>query len=199
VNGPPRQTPARLEASPEALATNEKITDEQLLEMDTPEGFTALYRRHVRSLLGHLVRLTADPDLAADLMAESFATALVSRAKFDPSRGSAKAWLFGIAHNKLADYKRRGYAELRALRRLGIEMAERSDADRAEIAYLAGVAAVELIDELPDDQRHVVRARVLEDRPYTEIAGQLDLSEQVVRKRLSRGLAVLRKRLKGVG
>lgn len=199
MNGPRRRAPARLEANAAALATNEKISDEELLEMDRPEGFTALYRRHVRGLLGHLVVLTADPDVAADLMAETFASALVSRSKFDPSRGSAKAWLFGIAHNKLAEYRRRGYAELRALRRLGIERAEPSDADRADIEYLAGVAAVELIDELSDDQQRVVRARVLEDRAYTEIAGQLNLSEQVVRKRLSRGLAVLRKRLKGVG
>jgi RNA polymerase sigma-70 factor (ECF subfamily) len=198
VNGPQRQTQPRLEATAEALATNQKITDEQLLETDTPESFTALYRRHVRRILGHLVRLTADPDLAADLMAETFADALVSRTKFDPSRGSAEAWLFGIAHNKLAEYRRRGHAELRALRRLGIERVEATDADRVDILYLAGVAAVELIEELTDDQQRIVRARVLEDRPYSEIAGQLDLSEQVVRKRLSRGLAVLRKRLKGV-
>jgi DNA-directed RNA polymerase specialized sigma24 family protein len=42
-----------------------------------------------------------------------------------------------------------------------------------------------------------VTARVIEERDYGEIAGQLSLSEQVVRKRVSRGLARLRSTIGG--
>jgi RNA polymerase sigma factor (sigma-70 family) len=171
------------------------LTDSELLESDAPEAFALFYRRHVRELLGHLVRLTGDPDVAADVMAETFATALSPRAPFDPARGSAKAWLYGIAHNKLADYRRRGRAELRAMRRLGMERVELTVEDRHEIGYLAGISAVELVEELPSAQRVVLVARLIDERSYRDIGRELSVSEQSARKRVSRGLAVLRRRL----
>jgi RNA polymerase sigma factor (sigma-70 family) len=172
-----------------------EITDAGLLSSDAPEAFASFYRRHVRGLLGHLVRLTGDPDLAADLMAETFASALSSRTAFDPARGSAKGWLYGIAHNKLADYRRRGFAELRALDRLGMERVDLTVEDRQEIEYLGGVSAVELVEELPGDQRAVVAARVIHERSYEDIAREHAVSEQAVRKRVSRALTLLRRHL----
>ena len=178
-----------------STAPGEEASDAGLLASDAPEAFASFYRRHVRGLLGHLVRLTGDPDLAADLMAETFASALASRTAFEPARGSAKGWLYGIAHNKLADYRRRGFAELRALDRLGMERVDLTVEDRQEIEYLGGVSAVELVEELPRDQRAVVAARVIQERSYEDIARELAVSKQAVRKRVSRGLTVLRRRL----
>jgi RNA polymerase sigma-70 factor (ECF subfamily) len=53
------------------------------------------------------------------------------------------------------------------------------------------------VEELPADQREAVRAHVLEDRDYAEIARSERLSEATVRKRVSRGLRVLRERTGG--
>ena len=50
--------------------------------------------------------------------------------------------------------------------------------------------------ELPADQRTAVQARVLDERPYPEIASELGTSETAVRMRVSRGLASLRGRLR---
>jgi RNA polymerase sigma-70 factor (ECF subfamily) len=53
------------------------------------------------------------------------------------------------------------------------------------------------MNELPGDQRRAVHARVLDELEYGEIARQSGASEQVVRKRVSRGLATMRRRLTG--
>jgi DNA-directed RNA polymerase specialized sigma24 family protein len=53
------------------------------------------------------------------------------------------------------------------------------------------------MDALPGDQRRAVQARVLEELEYGEIARQTGASEQVIRKRVSRGLATMRRRLSG--
>jgi DNA-directed RNA polymerase specialized sigma24 family protein len=42
-----------------------------------------------------------------------------------------------------------------------------------------------------------VRERVLKDRSYRDIAGELECSEAVVRQRVSRGLSLLRRDLEG--
>ena len=54
---------------------------------------------------------------------------------------------------------------------------------------------LELLERLPADQREAVRARVLDERSYPDIAGELETSELVVRKRVSRGLSNLRAEL----
>ena len=53
------------------------------------------------------------------------------------------------------------------------------------------------LTELPEEQRHAIHARVLQERDYAEIAGELHCSEAVVRQRVSRGLRTLRARLAG--
>jgi RNA polymerase sigma factor (sigma-70 family) len=52
-----------------------------------------------------------------------------------------------------------------------------------------------LLAALPEDQRRALQARALDEREYDEIAAELQCSESVVRKRVSRGLAALRTRL----
>jgi DNA-directed RNA polymerase specialized sigma24 family protein len=49
---------------------------------------------------------------------------------------------------------------------------------------------------LPPEQREAVQARVVEERPYSEIAAAMSCSELVVRQRVSRGLRALRSHLK---
>jgi RNA polymerase sigma-70 factor (ECF subfamily) len=53
-----------------------------------------------------------------------------------------------------------------------------------------------VLSELPPEQRRIVAARVSDERPYGELAGELHTSEAVVRQRMSRGLAALRKGLR---
>jgi RNA polymerase sigma-70 factor (ECF subfamily) len=68
------------------------------------------------------------------------------------------------------------------------------DEDAEMIRWLADEAAARMVDELPPEQRDAVRAHVLEDRGYDEIARSRRVSEATVRKRVSRGLRVLRDR-----
>jgi len=170
-------------------------SDEDLLSDRDGASFEVFYRRHAERMLGYFVRRTRDAELAADLTAETFAAALAGRRRFRPAAGPASAWLFGIASKKLIDAQRRGYAERRAQRRLGMERIELTDEDIARIEGLAGIEAGELIDVLVPDQRVAVQAHVVEEREYAEIAQDLNVSEAVVRKRVSRGLAALRHRM----
>lgn len=76
-------------------------TDDELLGRTPrdPEAFTEFYRRHERAVIGYFMRRTRDAEVAADLTAETFATAVVSAKRFRPGREPAIAWLFGIARH----------------------------------------------------------------------------------------------------
>ena len=140
------------------------------------------------------MRRVGDPELAADLAAETFAAALVARAALPRGGAPASAWLVGIARNVLASSVRRSQVEDRARRRLGMEPIALDDELLARIERLGGDARVEaLLARLTPEQSDAVRARVLEEEDYAGIAARLRCSESVVRQRVSRGLAALRR------
>jgi RNA polymerase sigma-70 factor (ECF subfamily) len=160
------------------------------------EDFGAFYRRNLDRVLAFCIKRTRDHELAADIAAETFAAALVARRRYSPDRGGPETWLLGIAAHKLADAQRRGHVERRAQRRLGIPPIAWSDDDLRRVAALAdGEPESGLLEQLPDGQRAAVHARVVEERPYAEVASRLGVSEATARKRVSRGLATLRSRL----
>ena len=169
------------------------LSDDELLSSDDPEAFGLFYDRHVKMLLGYFARRTFEPEDAADLTAETFASALVAKRKFRPGGPPATAWLFAIAARRLADYQRKGYVERRMRRSLEMERRPVSEADREMIRVLGDDAARSVLAELPPDQRRLVAAHVIDERPYGELAGELHTSEAAVRQRMSRGLATLRR------
>lgn len=151
--------------------------------------FGALYQEQSRAVVGYFLRRVGDPEIAADLTAETFASALAGAKRFDPARGEPAAWLFGIAHHQLARYHRRGRVDDRARRRMRMERLELSEtaAERME--------AEAVLDHLPTEERDLVRARVVDERPYAELAAAAGTTEPAIRQRVSRALSRLRKEL----
>lgn len=178
-------------------------TDDELLADVCPghagSAFAVFYERHERAVLAYFRRRVPTAEAAADLAAETFAQALVSRGGYRPQVGGAAAgWLFGIAAHVLSRSVRRGQIEDRARRRIGLPARTLEDAQLAEIDAIGddlGVLAA--LERLAPAQREAVRARILDDRSYPELAARLQVSEAVARKRVSRGLATLRRHLEG--
>ena len=171
-------------------------TDEQLLEETprSPELFGLFYRRHEDAILGYMMRRVREPELAADLTAETFAAALVAVERFDPGKGSGVGWLFGIARNVLGRSFERRQVEDRARRKLQMAPIELGpDVLDAVAALDAEREVATVLSTLPEAEAAAVHARVIDGDEYEQIAARLRCSEQVVRKRVSRGLARLRK------
>jgi RNA polymerase sigma factor (sigma-70 family) len=165
------------------------------------EAFTAFYRRYERVVLAFLNGRVRDPQLAADLCAETFAAALAGAASYRPEYESAAPWLFGIARNVLGSSLRAGRVEARARRRIGMrEPLVLTDEDLERVVEIGSGDGVvlALLAELPGGQRRALEARVIEELAYPEVAERLKCSELVARQRVSRGLAMLRARLEGL-
>jgi RNA polymerase sigma factor (sigma-70 family) len=173
----------------------DRASDEELLRVSRrdPVAFGVLYGRYEERMLRFFLARVGDAEVAADLTAETFAAALAGAHRFHARKGPAAAWLFGIGRNTLAVSRRRGRVEARARRRIGMPRLVLTDELVERIEALG--EALALVEALPSAQRHAVRARVVDEREYAEIAKDLRCSEAVVRKRVSRGLARLRDQL----
>jgi RNA polymerase sigma factor (sigma-70 family) len=159
--------------------------------------FDDLYRRESEGVLVFFARRTLDSEVALDLTAETFAQAYRGwRGLRGTSPEERQAWLYTIARRCLSRYLRRGRVERHALRRLGIQTPVAHEDDLASIEQRAGLAQLraalsgELV-RLSAEQRRALELRIVQERPYAEVARDLGISELAARARVSRGLRAL--------
>src|SRR3954452_5184579 len=165
----------------------------------TDQDLAAAYERDSKRLLVWLTRRTYDAQLAVDLVGETYARALASRRGFHGDRvdsDAVAAWTWGIARNVLQDALRRGHAERRALRRLGVEPPLLDPPELRRIEELAELGSLRAalagaLEDLSAEQRGAVRLRVVEELAYPAVARRLGITEQAARARVSRGLRTL--------
>jgi RNA polymerase sigma factor (sigma-70 family) len=174
-----------------------KPSDARLLASSKPSDFGVFYDRHLGALTAFVGRRVRQPEAIFDLVAETFARALEHRTQYDAARGPAIGWLIGIARNLIMDAGRRGQVEAASRVRLGMAPVELEDEQLELIAERGSTDLATALACLPAEQRDMVIRRVVLDEPYTALAAELRCSEQVVRKRVSRGLAGLRASLGG--
>src|SRR4051794_6466366 len=100
-----------------------------------PERFGEFYDRYRDVLLAYFARRVGEPEVAADLMAETFAKALLAL-HGGAEVGAPAAWLFAIGRTTLVDSVRRGQVEVAARRRLSLEPIALDDTDIERVVSL---------------------------------------------------------------
>ena len=158
-------------------------------------AFEVVYRRRYPLVLAFFAKRVRERELAADLLAETFAALLeLVRKPERPLPEVPIAWLLLTGRYLLIDSYRRGKVDAAARQRLAMAPLSIEDGDLQRIAEVAAETDLlrELAELLPADQFEALCARVLDERDYTSIAGELHCSEAVVRKRVSRALRTLR-------
>ncbi len=177
-------------------------TDTELLidSVTRAPAFGEFYDRHVASIVRFFYRRTSCVETSADLTAETFAAAFVSRRRYRDTGTPALAWLMTIANRQLSHYVRRRKVADRYRRRLDIGRVELTPEDYERVETLADLSGLrqELADAmaaLPVSQLDAVRYRIVDQLPYGEVAARLGCSEGAARVRVSRGLRTLAGRL----
>jgi RNA polymerase sigma factor (sigma-70 family) len=166
-------------------------TDADLMHAaETDAGaFGELYGRHVSTVHAWFRRRLEWA--AADLTAETFAQAWLSRRSFrNEAAGSALPWLFGIARNVARESARRNAVETRARRRLGLptDLASEDGYAAVEERLSSRAALARGLETLPEHEREALELRVVEELPYEQVADRLGVRPAAARLRVSRAL-----------
>lgn len=157
---------------------------------DTDTAFESLYRSSRDDVYAYVAGLLRDRSAAEDVTAAAFERAYRKRSRFDPRRGTPRAWLFGIARNAALDeLRRRGrHAELAA--------EPRDDApgpDEAAEVSVRRAALRDALAELSPRDRELVALKFFAGLGNAEIAAMLDVSETNAGTRLHRTIQKLRR------
>ncbi len=161
-----------------------------------PEAFGEFYSRNTRPMIAFFWSRTRDHDVASELVAETFAAALLSVERYDPAKGVPRQWLYGIANNQLKRLWRRNRVASNARRRLELNTPSTASTGWEEIeAADAGLDAARLAEALtrvPARSREAVRLRVIGQLDYSHIATTLGCKPVAARSLVFRGLRRLR-------
>jgi len=164
---------------------------------EDPDAFEEFYRLYSERLLLFFRRRVPEPQVALDLTAETFSRALECRCQFRGSTAEEEqGWLFAIARAELSHLWRRGKAEGAAVARLGVQYDALAESEIERIEAMVGSEQQrprldDALTQLPADQRRAVELRVVDDLEYAEVAAAMEVTEQVARARVSRGLRAL--------
>ncbi len=174
------------------------LSDEELLlsARSDSAAFGYFYDRNVDDILSFFERRTGCAHTSADLTAETFAEALRGLFRFKPSKGDARAWLFGIARHQLSHFLRRQEVSQRSLKRLGIGIrpidTDNSDSlNRVEALVDSARLRKSLAgawSQLPSGLAEAVMLRVGEELNFDEVGRRLGCTPGAARVRVSRGL-----------
>jgi RNA polymerase sigma factor (sigma-70 family) len=159
--------------------------------------FERLYRANVEAVTAYFARRSADPHAVADLTADTFVEVITRFGSFDPRKGTARAWVFGIARNIYAAHCEAYSHQQRKVERLAgrrdldpdqvEELLDRIDAERTGRQLVTEVAL------LPERDRAVIELVDLAGLGPNEAAAVLGLAPGTVRMRLMRARTRLRR------
>jgi RNA polymerase sigma factor (sigma-70 family) len=149
-------------------------------------------------VLGLARRLTGNSSVAEEVVQEVFTSLWTQPDRFDPERGSLRAYLGVMCHRRSVDAVRRSASRQRREEKAGgLVPTAGVQEDAAEAAAISESVRAALA-RLPDDQRRAVELAFWQGMTHQEIARALGIPEGTVKSRLRLAQAKLRDRLTGL-
>ncbi|GAA2719412.1 RNA polymerase sigma factor [Actinocorallia aurantiaca] len=181
----------RQDLSGDASLIAESLTD--------PERFALVFDRHADEIHRYVSRRLG-PDLADDVVSDTFLTAFRKRASYDLAREDSRPWLYGIASRLIRANRRAENRRNRLLARAPVPEPESFDersASRVTSAQLQPRLA-EVLTRLSSTDRDLLLLVAWADLTYEECAAALGLPVGTVRSKLHRIRAKVRRAFGGV-
>jgi RNA polymerase sigma-70 factor (ECF subfamily) len=164
------------------------------------DALAEVYRRHGGAAYALARRLLNDNQLAEEILQEVFLRLWNTPERFDPERGSLRAYLLAQTHGRSVDLlrsetsrRRREEREARQSPKFG------EDIERQVIDLTVSEKVKEVVAGLPTDERQAIELAYFGGHTYRQVAVMLDAPEGTVKSRIRSGLRRLRKDLAEAG
>jgi RNA polymerase sigma-70 factor (ECF subfamily) len=173
----------------------EAISVIAMIRAGSVDAFAEIVEHYQVPIVRYLYRLTGDQETAQDLAQETFIQAYKGILK-TKSELRLKAWLYRIATNNAWQYHRRrkllSFVSFDEFRKPGTPNVD----DQSE-KMVEEMAIQEALCKVPPEQRVCLVLHFVEGFKYREIAETLGISEDAVRKRVSKGKQIFQRLYSG--
>lgn len=153
-----------------------------------------IYREYSQAVYRYLLSLTRDADTAQELTQETFYQAVKGISRYD-GKCKITTWLFAIAKNCLAAYRRKNPE----LQELDTDTPGGMSPEGSAMASAGNVELLRMLHKLSGDVREVMYLRLLGNLSFREIGDVMSRSENWARVTYYRGRERLKKELNSDG
>ena len=158
------------------------------------------YRRHAGSVFALSRRLLADATLAEEIVQEVFLRLWNSPERFDPERGTLRAYLLAQCHGRSVDLLRSETSRRAREERDARRTAEAGyDLEHEVVDLTIAERVKDALHTLPPGEREAIALAYFGGHTYREVAELLDEPEGTVKSRIRAGLQRMRAELVGAG
>jgi RNA polymerase sigma-70 factor, ECF subfamily len=159
-------------------------------------AFRRLYDQQSPKLYAVALRITRDAALAADAVHDAMLQVWRNAARFDPARGSGRAWLVSLVRYRALDGVARVGREV-----LGAEMPDQADPDPLPLDRLQASREAEALrrclETIEPDRRRLVVMAFVDGLTHPEVADRVRQPLGTVKSTIRRALMALRACLGG--
>lgn len=158
------------------------------------DAFRSLFDQTAGSVYGHVLRIVRDRSMSEEVTQEVFTQVWRTAARFDPNRGSGRAWIFTIAHRRAVDRIR---SEQAGTARTAKYAASNHPTDHADVSEdvtirLEHASVRKAMDQLTPVQRSAINLAFYKGYTNAEVAAALDIPLGTAKTRLRDGMIHLR-------
>lgn len=179
-------------AGPRQRETESKLVE--AVRQGRHEGQTEMVSRYAERVFAMIARQVHDTMDAQELTQDTFLRAFSHIDSYDPRKASLSTWLCRIAYRLTLDH-------LKRRRPMIVSMEDNTDISDEQLEAELNTGReerieqlMEIIDELPDDERMLLTLYYFEDRPLAEIAYITGIGPSALANRLCRTRKKLYKR-----
>jgi RNA polymerase sigma-70 factor (ECF subfamily) len=188
------------------MAVNEDLRDSSdavlvvAISRYRQDALAEAYRRHAGAVFALARRLLVDAALAEEVVQEVFLRIWNQPEKFDPDRGSLRAYLLSQCHGRSVDLLRSETSRRRREERDARRTAEDGyDLEHEVVDLTVAERVKEALATLPEGERQAIALAYFGGHTYREVADLLEQPEGTVKSRIRSGLERLRSELVGAG
>lgn len=162
-------------------------------------SFAALYDATAPRVLGLVLRVLRDRAQAEEVTQEVFLQVWRSAGSFDPSRGSALAWLLTLAHRRAVDRVRSAQAQSKrdlAYESQHVDTPFDSTAESAQ-ERMEATRVRSALDVLTSPQRSAIELAFFDGLTHREVSERLGVPLGTAKTRIRDGLKRMREQMGG--
>lgn len=182
----------------EIKANAEPLNEEEVIKKSqaNPADFKPLYEQYFRKIFLFILHRVGDKEITADLCSQVFLKALTNISRYSFKGLPFSAWLYRIAINECNDLFRKQkrvrmvILDDQIANSLYEEIVNNKETKEERMEKLTAA-----FERLKPDELHLIELRYMENRPFTEVADILGITENNAKVRTYRILDKMRQLL----
>ena len=159
-----------------------------------PEALALIHDTYYASIFRYVAFRVGDRETAEDLTSEVFTRLLTALRDKHAPQNTLRGWLYGVAARVVSDHHRQAYRAPQVELDESLVSADHDPADIVE-GKLTQERLKRAMQELTEEQRHVLSLRFGSDLPIQDVARTLGKSEGAVKQLQARAVAALARKL----